>query len=394
MRISNHFEKIKDKIPEHNSDIELTEDLKRCVMSSIDVKGILESWNVSPVLRGSQWNGYCPDHFIHAGRTSHAPKWTMDADTGDCTCFTGNTSSNIVYIAKRLYNLKTIEEAINKLTNGGGIPYIPPEFIMNERRKERTEENEKEREKKLNSCLRRINSILSKRHLSDECIKYFSEDGINLDTLEFLCVSSVENGYYEGRAIIPFVNEKRKVCGYVAVNYMGKEWMVRRNVDNWCKLNGKEKIVEAMDYFDKNYRKTMFCPGFKSRDHLYGYYEVINGDKNLESLVIVEGERDAIKLLQEGIDCVSIHGTTLKDEQKVLIKKINPQKLFLGFDMDKAGNQATIDAYNVLSCEVDKCFVLNFPDGKDPKKFNKKELDYILNIAEANRVQEREKNEK
>ncbi|MBR4316679.1 MAG: toprim domain-containing protein, partial [Alphaproteobacteria bacterium] len=72
--------------------------------------------------------------------------------------------------------------------------------------------------------------------------------------------------------------------------------------------------------------------------------------------------------MQEGIDCVAIHGTFLKDEQRIMLKKINPKRLFLGLDMDKAGNDAVIKIFNELKNEFENIYVLNFPENKDPKK--------------------------
>ena len=115
---------------------------------------------------------------------------------------------------------------------------------------------------------------------------------------------------------------------------MGKEWWVKKQYDKMKKID-PDMTIESIE---KNYRKTLYCPGFSSRNHLYGLYEVLNGDPNISDLVIVEGERDAMKLLQEGVDCVSVHGTSLKDEQKIMIKKLNPSHLYLGFDMDKPGD--------------------------------------------------------
>jgi DNA primase len=166
---------------------------------------------------------------------------------------------------------------------------------------------------------------------------------------------------------------------------MGKEWWVKKQYDKMKKIDSAVKI----ESIEKSYRKTLYCPGFTSRNHLYGLYEVLNGGENMENLVVVEGERDAIKLLQEGIDCVSVHGTSLKDEQKTMIKKINPRRLYLGFDMDKAGNEATEKAYNALIGEVEDLYVLNFPENQDPKKFNYNELNELITYTTNNRVRER-----
>lgn len=378
--LSEHYEKIKD-------DIELTEDIKKSVMASVNVQSILTSWNVKPVLRNGQWNGYCPDHFLHDGCVSHAPKWSMNAETGDSICFTSHKASNFIYIAKRLYKCKTIKETIDKLLNGKDLIIEDiPLWVVNDNKKITEQEEEKKRKEKLEKNISHIKKYISKAELNNDCLSYFANDGITKDTLEFLGICSVSSGYYEGRAIIPFLDEKREVCGYIAVSYYPKEKMVNRLVEKWVKINGDSKIDEAKSFFEKSYKKTIYCPGFLSRNHLYGYYEVLNGDKNLDELVLVEGERDAIKLLQEGIDCVSIHGTFLKDEQVRMIHQINPKNLYLGFDMDKAGNEAVSTVYDKLFGKVENIYVLNFPNGKDPKKFNGKEIREMMNYSKNNNI--------
>lgn len=380
MKLSNHFEKTKN-------DIELTDDIKRSVMASVNVQSILTAWNVRPVLRNGQWNGYCPDHFLHDGCVSHAPKWSMNAETGDSICFTSHKTSNFVYIAKRLYKCKTIRETIDKLLEGKDLIINDvPMWVVNDNNRLTEQEEERKRIEKLNKNLDYMRKYCSRSRINDDCLAYFANDGITEETLNFLGICSITSGYYDGRAVIPFLDENREMCGYIAVAYYPKEKMIQRDVDKWCKLNGKSKIKEAEEFYTKNYRKTIYCPGFLSRNHLYGYYEVLNGDKNLDELVIVEGERDAIKLLQEGIDCVSIHGTFLKDEQMRMIHQINPKNLYLGFDMDKAGNDAVSTVYDKLFGKVENIYVLNFPDGKDPKKFNGGEIRTLMDYSKNNNI--------
>ena len=67
------------------------------------------------------------------------------------------------------------------------------------------------------------------------------------------------------------------------------------------------------------------------------------------------------------------------------------KELFLGFDMDAAGNEATIKAKEIFSKEIDenKIYVLNFPDGKDPKKFCREELLAIIQYSRDNNIHSR-----
>lgn len=382
------------------SDIELTDEVKRTVMASCDVRGILESWGVQPILvHGKEWRGYCPDHVLHDGHPQHLPKWFMNAETGDCICFTSGKSSNFIYVAKRLYRLRTVEETIGKLMNGEALVLPKPEFIVDENAELGREKMEEKRIESLRKGIDMMKKLLSKGHLSDRCLEYFANDGITKDTLDFLGVCSMESGYFEGRAMIPFLDENHEICGYVAVNYMGEEWWVRKTYDKMHRLDSS--VTE--DSVRKGYRKTLYCPGFQSRNHLYGQYEVLNGGRGLDRLVVVEGERDAMKLLQEGIDCVSIHGTSLKPEQRTMLKTMNPRELLLGFDMDAAGCIATDKAVNALFGEIENIDVMNFPDGKDPKKFNREQLlaiiedamnagnanyDYRMEIVEKSRMKE------
>lgn len=368
-------------------DIVLTDDIKRMVMSSCkNIRGILQSWNVHPVLiNNKQWKGYCPEHVLHDGHVQHAPKWFMSAETGDCMCFTSSKASNFIYIAKRMYNFDTIEQTIKYLTDEDKLILPPPDFIVNEddeNRKILSEQNKKEEKEK---GIAMVKKLLQKGTLSKECIEYFKNDGITEQTLNFLGICSIENGYLAGRAIIPFLDENKEICGYIAVNYMGKEWWVNKEYNKLHKIDSEVSLHDV----EKSYRKTLYCPGFTSRNHLYGLYEVLNGADNIENLVIVQGERDAIKLLQEGIDCVAIHGTFLKDEQRIMLKKINPKRLFLGLDMDKAGNDAVMKIFYELQNEFENLYVLNFPENKDPKKFNRNELLNLIDYTIKNNIKER-----
>ena len=303
----------------------------------------------------------------------------MNAENGDCMCFTSSKASNFIYVAKRLYRLSSIEDTIKALTNGDKLILPPPQFVIDEKTLHERNELEKKMEEDRKRGVEMMKKLLSRGELSDKCIEYFANDGIEKDTLDFLGICSVDSGWLEGRAMIPFLDESREICGYVAVCYRGAEWWCRKQYDKMHKIDSGV----TMEAIKKDYRKTLYCPGFKSRNHLYGLYEVLNGDTNLDRLMVVEGERDAIKMLQEGIDCVSIHGTSLKPEQKTMLKRINPSELYIGLDMDKAGCAAALKAYDALFSEIEHVYMANFPDNKDPKKFSGDEMRGILDYSKA-----------
>ena len=385
-----HLERSAKHLEEHAwHDVEVTDELKRMVMANCNVRGILESWNVRPVMSGRQWNGFCPDHVLHDGHAQHLPKWTMSAENGDCTCFTSGEHSNFIWVAKRMYGLDTVEETLQTLLNTDQIILPPPDFVADSRKLADSEQEEERKRRQLEKGCAMMRRLMERNHLGQECLEYFARDGIRKGTLEFLGVCSVEGGPFDGRAMIPFIGPDREVCGYVAVNYTGKDSWVKKAYE---KARGIDSSVKMEDV-EKQYKKTLYCPGFHSRNHMYGQYEVLEGGDNLDRLVIVEGERDAMKLLQEGIDCVSIHGTSLKREQLMSLKRMNPRRIYLGFDMDKAGCVATMKALDAMRGEFESVRVLNFPDGRDPKKFTGDEIMSLMSDADASgydNVQERE----
>ena len=376
--INEHYQNTK----KYQDDIVLTDEIKRAVMSKVDVKAILESWGVHPVYRNGQWNGYCPTHFIHDGHRQHAPKWSMSAETGDSTCFTSNKHENFIWIAKKLYRLDTLKETIDKLL-GDNVLEIPMfGYVVEENNdfEKEQEELEKKRQKTLENQLNWLSEQIHVGRVSDECMEYFSRDGITKETLDFFNITSIENGWwkYQGRAIIPFFKSQQELCGYIAVSYRSKEWQCENMANIAFRADNSHTLDEYYAEAWNKYKKVWYCPGFTSRNHLFGRYEAMGNFTRWDELMIVEGERDCIKMLQEGIPCVSVHGTIVKNEQIAMLRKMNPDITYLGFDMDDAGREACKKAYRQLSGELNRIFTLNFPDGKDPKKFNGQEIRKIL----------------
>ena len=58
---------------------------------------------------------------------------------------------------------------------------------------------------------------------------------------------------------------------------------------------------------------------------------------------------------------------------------------------DANGNEATVKAKEIFSKEIDedKIYVLNFPEGKDPKKFCREELLAIIQNSRENNIHSR-----
>ena len=369
-----------------------SERLLQILMQNIDFESTLLRLGISakPCDNKGEYCGYCPDHEIYKGLPPSDPKWYINSNTGLSYCMTESRGSNLLEIAKNLLGLKTINEAFEKLLDG------KPVEIKFQPRSIETEEKEVPDQEKLKKSLEDIDPIFEEGKLSEECIAYFERDGIKIDTLNRLGVVSCDRGKYNNRAIVPFLDSSMELVGYIGIDLLGKENWAKRRTEYHLGIDSTYSYDELFPVFLKKYKKTLYAPGFLSRQHLYGFYENQSFLKEKpEHLVLVEGERDAMKLIQEGIPCVSVHGTYVKDEQRLLLKSSgilpNLKELFLGFDMDEAGNEAVRKAFEIFSFEMDadKIFALNFPDNKDPKKFCRKELLEIINESRTKKIRTR-----
>ncbi len=364
------------------------------LMRNIDFESTLLRLGIQakPCNNKGEYVGFCPDHEMYKGVSPSDPKWYINSDSGLCYCQTESRGSNLIEVAKHLLGLRTNQEAFEKLLDGRAV-----EIRFHPRELDPGETKPAPDGEKLKKALSEVEPLFDKGFVSDECQAYFERDGIHLDTLLKFGIVSCDYGRYKDRALVPFLGKELNLVGFIAIDYLGKEEWARRHAAYHLGIDASRTFEEIYPIFLKKYRKTLYAPGFLSREHLYGFYENFSFLKNPpEYLVLVEGERDALKLMQEGIPCVSVHGTYIKDEQRLLLKTSgilpNLKELFLGFDMDSAGNQAVIKAFEIFSQEMDcdRIYVLNFPDGKDPKKFNRDELLEIMRTARSSRTQTRE----
>ena len=117
-------------------------------------------------------------------------------------------------------------------------------------------------------------------------------------------------------------------------------------------LNSPETLVYSK-------RKNLYALNFAKR-----YSE--------KRLIIVEGYMDAVSLHQAGIkNVVASLGTAFTDEQARLIKKYT-KEVVLSYDMDNAGQNATLRAIKILEDASIPVKILTIPEGKDPDEFIKK----------------------
>ena len=145
-----------------------------------------------------------------------------------------------------------------------------------------------------------------------------------------------------------------------------------QGITDW--KNTKNVYKQFLD----NYRKAIYLKGSLMREHLFGLNNLLKDNLLNGHIYLVEGERDAIKMQQEGFPCVGTHGSCISDEQLRILSELRVNKLYFIYDSDNAGREGAkksiINAQSKGFRAFDIC-----PNGKDPKKYNRNEMLELIN---------------
>ena len=177
--------------------------------------------------------------------------------------------------------------------------------------------------------------------------KHLGERGFSPEELveAGLLVKNADTGRtydaYRGRVIFPIIAANGRVIGFGA--------RVLNNED-------KPKYINTGD--------TLL---YNKRNNLYGLNLQKSG--KLADLVMVEGYTDVIGLYEAGVtNAVASLGTALTQQQARLLKRY-VGSVYIAYDGDAAGQNATIRGLDILMQEGLNVSVIVFPNGQDPDEF-------------------------
>lgn len=121
------------------------------------------------------------------------------------------------------------------------------------------------------------------------------------------------------------------------------------------------------------YKNSSDSPIYSKKDNLFGLYESLDDVKKNGILILCEGNFDVLALHQAGLThAVAPLGTAFTDEQAKLIKRYC-SKLYLLFDSDSAGENATRKAIMLCQKHDIECLVIrSLPNVKDASEMLEK----------------------
>ena len=328
-----------------------------------DIESVISSY-ITVKRRGKNLIGLCP---FHGEKT---PSFTVYPESASFYCFGCKAGGDVFTFIKLIENIDYID-SVKLLAERAGVAI--------------REDDTDDALHKLRNTIYEINREAARYYhnylMSDEgtvCRNYFLSRGLSLQTIKkfglgaapdrwdyllkhlsakgfsvqdiFLAnlVSKSTKGTYfdrfRNRAMFPIINVRGNVVGFSG----------RRLSEN----KNEAKYVNTSD-----------TQVYKKSQNLFG----INIAKNYcsDSLILVEGNLDAISLHQAGfMNVVAPLGTAFTEEQAQMLSRYT-NEVIICFDSDEAGQTAVEKAVSLLGKTGVAIKILMLPVGKDPDEFLK-----------------------
>lgn len=124
------------------------------------------------------------------------------------------------------------------------------------------------------------------------------------------------------------------------------------------------------DTFGGKYVNTPETPLFKKSRVLFGFNYSRKRIAKERKAIVVEGQIDALRLIQEGFDItVAGQGTAFGEGHVKELLNLGINQVFLALDSDDAGQEATAKIGHLFQKEGIEVQVVELPKGQDPDSF-------------------------
>jgi len=308
---------------------------------------------------GGRYTGLCPFH------QEKTPSFSVSPDRGTYHCFGCNVGGDSISFVRETEGLDFVG-AIEWLADRFSVPLeyedSTPEADARRKRKERLyallEQAAAFYERVLwSDSGKAVQEYLASRGLGEEACREFRlglssggslakkarEKGFTGDELAAAgLVTRRGTDYFQRRLMFPLTDARGRVIGFQA-----------RKLHEDDPLRGKYVNSPESDLFHKS-------------NVLYGLHLARPAITKEDRAVVVEGNTDVIALRQSGLQpVVASMGTALTERQLAELSRLS-KRVFLCFDSDSAGEEATLRGMELALRQGFEIRVVALPKGKDP----------------------------
>jgi DNA primase len=310
---------------------------------------------------GSTYKGLCPFH------NEKTPSFTVSPARGTFKCFGCGEGGDAITFVEKTENVDFVS-AIELLARRFGVELEYEEASPEQEQKRR-------RDDRLRALLERAAEfylrVLWDSELGAPAREYLASRGLG----EEVC-REFRLGYAPGAARLAsraaqegYTPDELRAVGLA--NSRGNDYFQRRIVFPLADARGRVRGFQARKLHDDDPLQAKYVNSpegdlFKKGDLLYGLDTARQAIAREDRAVVVEGNTDVLALRQAGFaPVVASMGTALTEAQLRELARLT-KRLFLCFDADAAGQDATLRGMGLAVREGFTVRVVPLPPGTDP----------------------------
>lgn len=335
----------------------------------LDLREVIEPY-VELKRAGGAYKGLCPFH------NEKTPSFVIQSGDTHYHCFGCGAHGDAIGFLVQHLKLSFVE-AVEMLAEKFSVPLV-------------YQEGKGEAGPDLSPLKAALSAVSDFYHFhllhSDEghlALHYLFQRGIDLDFVEQFHIGFAPK---EEALQIAFFREKKLReeslidAGLAKRNTSGRLWPFFSNRITFPIMDISNNVIGFSarkiheETFGGKYINTSETPLFKKSKVLFGFNHSRRKIAKDRKVIVVEGQIDALRLIQEGIDfTVAGQGTAFGQSHVEQLTRLGVATAYLAFDGDKAGREAAEKVGQLFQKEGVEVLHLLFPDGYDPDLILQKE---------------------
>jgi DNA primase len=337
----------------------IKDDSVRAVVAAADMVEVV-STRTSLRRSGARYTGRCP---FHEERT---PSFSVNAADKLYHCFGCGKGGDVVSFVQETEGLDFV----------GAIEALAERFRVTleyEEASPEVEERRRERDR-LQRLLEQTTTFFERRlwesSAGEPVRAYLAGRGLGEEvSREFRLGLAPGGGMAQKAAATGFSLADLRAAGLV--NQRGNDYFPERLMFPLCDARGRVVGFQARKLHDDDplrgkYVNSPESDVFRKGAILYGLHLARPAIAKEDKAVVVEGNTDVIALRQAGFaPVVASMGTALTDRQLSELRRLT-RRLFLCFDADAAGQEATLRGMELAVAQGFDVRVVTLPPGQDP----------------------------
>jgi DNA primase len=310
---------------------------------------------------GGTYKGLCPFH------QENTPSFTVTPARGTFKCFGCNEGGDAIAFVEKMEQVDFVG-AIETLAQRFGVQIeyeeISPEAEQARRRKER-----------LTQLMERATAFYERMLWDSDqgafAREYLASRGLGKEVCRQFRLGYAPGGPTLTRRALQEGYTREDLLAGGLVNRRGNDYFTRRLVFPLADARGAVRGFQARKLHDDDplppkYVNSPESDLFKKGDLLYGLDTARQPIAKQDRAVVVEGNTDVLALRQAGFEpVVASMGTALTERQLRELNRLT-KRLFLCFDSDAAGQEATLRGMELAVKLGFTIRIVLLPSGTDP----------------------------